>query len=52
MKNLLKNLKYYAQLVGNEQLGSLVYVGKNQRRTNVKIYNFVNYFDDFILNGG
>jgi len=41
------NLKNYANLMKLDNLGSVIYTGKTQKRTNLNIYNFRDSFNEF-----
>ncbi|MCF7814779.1 MAG: ATP-binding protein [Candidatus Cloacimonetes bacterium] len=47
-KTFTKNLNYFSQFHASEHLGTIVYTGLSQVRSNYNIFNFKDFFNSFV----
>jgi uncharacterized protein len=46
--DFMQNLKYYSSLTGSENIGNIIYGGETQRRSDFTIYNYFDFFKDYL----
>ncbi|MFO7810237.1 MAG: ATP-binding protein [Candidatus Delongbacteria bacterium] len=46
--DFVKNLKYFSALTKTEKIGNIVYSGKTQQRSEYTVYNYFNFFSEYL----